>query len=213
MSMESKPDMRTAQEPAGDPVPVSSGGPAGGLVHEPTNRPVCAGDPVPVRERASASVSIPATGWFEIVSINVSDRTGIRKTPVSAASLEKGRGIVGDAHAGILEDRQVSLLAMEEIEGASAVLCAKAASGMALKPGDFAENITTRGLALHELPVGATIELGECLLEVSKIGKDCHSACEIRRLVGDCVMPRRGIFVRVLRGGEVAREDRGHYRF
>ncbi|MCX7023639.1 MAG: MOSC domain-containing protein [Spirochaetes bacterium] len=153
---------------------------------------------------------------FEIVSLNVSERTGTRKTPVASVRLEEGRGVSGDAHSGILEDRQVSLLAVEEIDGASETLrkggCANAAPGMMLKPGDFAENVTTRGVALHELPVGTRIELGDALVEVSKIGKECHAACEIRRLVGDCVMPRRGIFARVIRGGEVRVADRGRYR-
>ncbi|MDP2792448.1 MAG: hypothetical protein Q8O15_11910, partial [Rectinemataceae bacterium] len=155
------------------------------------------------RGAAPVAHAIPSEGYFDVVSLNVSDRTGIRKTPVSSVILAGGRGIEGDAHAGIIENRQVSMLAVEEIEGASAILCAKAESGVALKPGDFAENITTRGLALHELPVGTRIELGATILEVSKIGKECHTACEIRRLVGDCVMPKRGIFVRVLKGGEV----------
>ncbi|MBL8966648.1 MAG: hypothetical protein JNG85_06535 [Spirochaetaceae bacterium] len=165
---------------------------------------------------------LPTEGDFEIVSLNVSMITGVRKTPVGAFVLAPGLGVEGDAHAGLVEDRQVSLLAVEEIEEASAVLQARKASGQAggcarasldsLKPGDFAENVTTRGLALHELPVGTRVEIGGALLEVSKIGKECHTACEIRRLVGDCVMPRKGIFMRVLRGGEVRREDRGHYR-
>ena len=73
--------------------------------------------------------------------------------------------------------------------------------------------MTTRGAALHLLPLGTEISMGEALLEVSQIGKECHVGCEIRRLVGDCVMPRRGIFARVVRGGRVGREDRCHYRF
>ncbi len=159
------------------------------------------------------------TREFEIVSLNVSERTGVRKHPVRSIVLVEGRGVEGDAHAGLLDDRQVSLLAAEDIEAASAALaskeplsCVKAGPDATLKPGDFAENVTTRGVALHELPVGTRIELGAALVEVSKIGKECHAACEIRRMVGDCVMPRRGIFVRVLRGGEVRVEDRGRYR-
>jgi hypothetical protein len=169
-------------------------------------------------------------GDFQIVSLNVSEKTGTRKRPVSSLRLEAGRGVAGDAHAGVIENRQVSLLAVEEIEAASARLCPGYADGeegtmfrgagpattapalASLKPGDFAENITTRGVALHELPVGTTLEIGGALLEVSKIGKECHAACEIRRLVGDCVMPRKGIFARVLRGGEISNEDSGHYR-
>lgn len=155
-------------------------------------------------------------GDFEIVSLNVSEHTGTRKHPVERFVLESGRGVVGDAHAGLIEDRQVSLLAAEEIEKASDGLkaggCALVAGLDGLRPGDFAENITTRGLALHLLPLGTEIRIGGTVLEVSKIGKECHAGCEIRRLVGDCVMPRKGIFARVISGGEVRREDSCHYR-
>jgi hypothetical protein len=176
--------------------------------------------------------TLPPEGAFQIVSLNVSTKTGTRKRPVQDLRLEERRGIAGDAHAGLIEERQVSLLAIEEIEAANVRLCpgyasddsaaspirmeaAPEAEGHALsslKPGDFAENITTRGLALHELPLGTLLEIGGTLLEVSKIGKECHAACEIRRLVGDCVMPRKGIFARVLRGGKISCEDSGHYR-
>lgn len=153
-------------------------------------------------------------GDFHIVSLNVSEKTGVRKKPVERVGFALGEGIVGDAHRGLLEKRQVSLLAVEEIEAAGVVLREKfGTDAMALNPGDFAENITTRGLALHELPVGTQLEIGGALLEVSQIGKECHTSCEIRRLVGDCAMPRKGIFARVLREGEARREDRGHYRF
>lgn len=160
---------------------------------------------------------VPAEGDFEIVSLNISRVTGTRKTPVGSFSLVAGFGVLDDAHAGMKEDRQVSLLAVEEIEKASARLgesgCAKSGGKDSLDPGDFAENITTRGLELHLLPLGTKIQIGEAVLEVSKIGKECHAACEIKRLVGDCVMPRRGIFARVLKGGEIHREDRCHYSF
>jgi len=162
--------------------------------------------------------AIPAEGEFQVVSINVSERTGTRKSPVQEALLVPGKGIDGDAHAGMLEDRQVSFLALEEIEQASARLselmragCALAGALDHLSPGDFAENITTKGVELHRLPLGTRLRIGETVLEVSKIGKECHTACEIRRLVGDCVMPRKGIFARVLVGGRIHREDRGHY--
>lgn len=159
---------------------------------------------------------LPDEGDFQIVSLNVSARTGTRKKPVDSVFLMEGYGIRDDAHSGLLEDRQVSLLAMEELEKASESLslskCTKAAGIEKLSPGDFAENITTRGLQLHLLPIGARLEIGDAVLEVSKIGKECHAACEIRTLVGDCVMPRRGIFARVLRGGEVSRADSCHYR-
>lgn len=160
--------------------------------------------------------ALPNEGEFEIVSLNVSRKTGTRKAPTESVVLVEGSGIEGDAHAGVLEKRQVSFLAAEEIEGASAQLagqCALAGGLDRLAPGDFAENVTTRGVALHLLPLGTEIRIGEALLEVSQIGKECHAACEIRRLVGDCVMPRKGIFARVVRGGRISREDRGHYRF
>jgi MOSC domain-containing protein YiiM len=175
--------------------------------------PQSAGNPT-----SDGAPAIPAEGEFQIVSINVSERTGTRKSPVQEALLVPGKGIEGDAHAGVLEDRQVSFLALEEIEQASARLselmragCALAGALDHLSPGDFAENITTKGVELHRLPLGTRLRIGETVLEVSKIGKECHTACEIRRLVGDCVMPRKGIFARVLVGGRIHREDRGHY--
>lgn len=161
---------------------------------------------------------LPREGDFEIVSLNVSDEKGKRKRPVASVTLVAGKGVEHDAHSGVLEDRQVSFLAMEEIEGANAKLAAGEGSGCVkappggIGPGDFAENVTTRGVSLHELPIGTRLQIGGAVLEVSKIGKECHAACEIRTLVGDCIMPRRGIFGRVIQGGEVKREDRGHYR-
>jgi len=158
---------------------------------------------------------IHSEGEFEIVSLNVSSTTGTRKKPVQSITVVPGKGIEGDAHAGLIENRQISLLAIEEIEIASSQLvkngCPVVGGLTSLAPGDFAENITTRGVALHLLPIGTRLEIGEAVLEVSKIGKECHTSCEIRRLVGDCVMPRKGIFARVIKGGVIRNEDRGHY--
>ncbi len=154
-------------------------------------------------------------GDFELVSVNVSARLGMRKVSVDRVRFLAGKGIAGDAHAGLQEKRQVSLLAVEEIETAAAELRTKLGADAPLarlEPGDFAENITTRGLALHELPLGTVLEVGSARLEVSQIGKECHAGCEIRKLVGDCVMPRRGIFARVLESGEASSADRGRYR-
>lgn len=142
---------------------------------------------------------LPALGEFEIVSLNVSAATGVRKRPAERVLFEAGRGVAGDAHAGLRPDRQVSLLAEEDF-----------AEGR--KPGDYAENVTTRGVELHLLPLGTRIEIGSAVLEITKIGKECHDACEILRLSGDCVMPRRGVFAAVVKSGEVRREDRGRYR-
>jgi MOSC domain-containing protein YiiM len=135
---------------------------------------------------------------FRILSLNVSERTGEQKKPVpaSAVTLGANHGIVGDAHAGVWH-RQVSLLASEDID-------AMRGKGIEIGFGDFAENITTWGVDLASLPVGTRLYLGEAVLEVTQIGKECHSHCAIYRAVGDCVMPRRGIFARVLKGGEVS---------
>jgi MOSC domain-containing protein YiiM len=140
---------------------------------------------------------------FTLLSINISAGTGARKTPVSRAVLKENHGILGDGHAGIWH-RQVSLLAEEDI----ATLRGR---GIEIGFGDFAENLTTSGIDLGSLPVGARLCIGEALLEVTQIGKECHHDCAIFQAVGDCVMPRRGVFARVMRGGEIDRESRCHY--
>jgi MOSC domain-containing protein YiiM len=140
---------------------------------------------------------------FSILSINVSARTGEPKQPVERALLREGHGIEGDGHAGDWH-RQVSLLADEDIE-------AMRGKGVELPFGAFAENLTTRGIDLSALPVGARLHVGPALLEITQKGKECHAGCVISRAVGDCVMPRRGVFARVLRGGEVDRASRCHY--
>ncbi len=140
---------------------------------------------------------------FSILSINVSARTGERKTPVERAVLRESHGIEGDAHAGDW-DRQVSLLADEDIEGMRG-------RGVELSFGAFAENITTRGIDLGSLPVGARLHVGGAILEVTQIGKECHGECAISKTVGDCVMPRRGVFTRVIKGGEIDRESSCYY--
>jgi MOSC domain-containing protein YiiM len=130
-----------------------------------------------------------------VVSINVSDRKGVRKKPVGEARVLAEHGIEGDAHASGKWQRQVSLLAMESIGKMQAM-------GLKVGPGDFAENITTEGIDLVALPVGTRVALGDTVLaEVSQIGKVCHSRCAIYEAAGDCVMPREGIFVKVIRGG------------
>jgi MOSC domain-containing protein YiiM len=147
---------------------------------------------------------VNAQGDFQVLSINISVGKGTRKQPVETAVLKEGHGIVGDAHAGDWH-RQVSLLADEDIE-------TMRGKGVQLDFGDFAENITTRGVELYSLPIGARISLGQAELEVTQIGKECHQGCAIFQAVGDCVMPRRGIFARVLKGGTISRESSGHYR-
>jgi len=140
---------------------------------------------------------------FKIMSVNISEKKGVRKHQVKSIELQIGHGIVNDAHAGDWH-RQVSLLAEEDIE-----LMRK--GGVDLVWGDFAENITTLGVVLHELPIGTILTIGDTELEVTQIGKSCHSACEIRKLVGDCIMPKRGIFAKVLKGGMITNENIGYY--
>jgi len=135
----------------------------------------------------------------KVVSINISTEKGVVKKPVDEAVLQKGHGIVGDAHAGDWH-RQVSLLAEESIDKMRV-------SGVTLSPGVFAENITTRGLTLCTLPIGTQLKIGEAVLSVTQIGKECHMGCEIRRIVGDCVMPREGIFAVVVKEGTIRPED------
>ena len=131
-----------------------------------------------------------------ITSINISPHKGTFKQPVSQAELRVDYGIVGDAHAGNWH-RQISLLAQESIDKMTAL-------GLeGLVPGMFAENMTTEGIELFSLPVGARLKLGDCLVEVTQIGKECHQHCEIYKKVGQCIMPREGIFVKVLEPGVV----------
>ena len=134
-----------------------------------------------------------------VAAVNVSESKGQQKKPTSAVMLRVDHGIEGDAHAGDWH-RQVSLLAQESVDK-------MLAAGLDVGPGDFAENITTTGLQVDTLPVYTTLELGEALVEVTQIGKECHSHCAVYHQAGDCVMPREGIFVRVLRGGRVAPGD------
>ncbi len=136
-----------------------------------------------------------------VIAVCTSEKKGTVKKPVPEITLRKDYGVVGDAHADCATHRQVSLLAIESIDKMRR-------KGFALNPGDFAENITTHGVDLPSLPVGARLQLGEeVLLEMTQIGKECHAACEIRRLVGDCIMPREGVFTRVIRGGRVKAGD------
>ena len=128
-----------------------------------------------------------------------SKTVGLTKHEVAQICLQEGHGILGDAHAGNWH-RQVSLLGMESVAKVKAVL-------PDLAPGAFAENILTSGLTLYSLPVGTKIRVGEAILEITQIGKECHQGCAIRRLTGDCVMPREGVFAVVLKGGTVRKGD------
>jgi len=138
-----------------------------------------------------------------VIAVNISDKKGTKKKTVEKCVVLKEHGIEGDAHAGKWH-RQVSLLAVESIDKMQAKL-----TNITLEYGDFAENITTRGIDLKNLPIGTRLKVGDdVLLEVTQIGKECHLACDIRKQVGDCIMPREGIFAKVLEEGEIKAGDK-----
>lgn len=136
----------------------------------------------------------------KIVAVCTSETKGVRKSNVGEGFLQKEHGFVGDAHAGDWH-RQVSLLALESVQKMRDM-------GLDVNPGDFAENLTTENLDLVSLPIGTKMSLGEeVLLEVTQIGKECHTRCAIYYQAGDCVMPKEGIFARVLQGGKISVGD------
>ena len=133
----------------------------------------------------------------KIVAVCTSEEKGTRKKAVNEGLFREDYGLVGDAHADCCTHRQVSLLAQESIDKMLAL-------GVKVGPGDFAENITTEGIDLVSLSIGTIISIGEdILLEVTQIGKECHTPCAIYRQAGVCVMPTEGIFTRVICGGVV----------
>ena len=137
----------------------------------------------------------------KIVSVNISDKKGVRKKAADKVLLVEDFGIQGDAHASGEWHRQVSLLAIESIAKMQE-------KGLDVHPGDFAENITTEGIDLPALPVGTQMAIGDDVeIEVTQIGKECHNRCAIYYQAGDCVMPKEGIFVKVLKGGSVKKGD------
>lgn len=130
-----------------------------------------------------------------VKAVCISEKKGTRKNEVSSIKVVIDHGIVGDAHAGNWH-RQISLLAKESIDKLKG-------HGFELTPGAFAENIVTEGINLVDLPIGAKLKVGNSILEVTQIGKECHNDCEIKRTAGMCVMPTEGIFAIVLKDGEI----------
>jgi MOSC domain-containing protein YiiM len=137
----------------------------------------------------------------KVISINISEKRGTVKTPVESAVFVEGKGIEGDAHFGLDDIKQISLLAEESIDKM------RKEGFDFLVPGIFAENITTEGIILKNLPIGTRLKIGETIQEVSKIGKECHTDCEIKQKAGKCIMPLEGIFTRVKKGGTVKKGD------
>jgi MOSC domain-containing protein YiiM len=137
----------------------------------------------------------------KIVAVCKSEKKGMKKTPQATIILKKAYGVVGDAHADCQTHRQVSLLAIESIDKMRA-------KGFELQLGDFAENLTTEGIDLCSLPIGARMRVGKgVVLEMTQIGKECHADCAVRKEVGDCIMPREGVFTKVIRGGTIRPGD------
>jgi MOSC domain-containing protein YiiM len=137
----------------------------------------------------------------KIVAVCKSEKKGMKKVPQPTITLKKAYGVEGDAHADCQTHRQVSLLAIESIDKMRA-------KGFELQPGDFAENLTTEGIDLCSLPIGARMRAGkEVVLEMTQIGKQCHANCAVRQEVGDCIMPREGVFTKVIRGGTIRPGD------
>ena len=137
-----------------------------------------------------------ATIKGSVKAISISEKKGMKKTNVPEAEVKTDFGIVGDAHGGNWH-RQISLLAIESIDKMIEM-------GADVLPGSFAENITTQGMELLGLPIGSTLRIGnEIELEVTQIGKECHTRCEIYQQVGDCIMPREGIFTKVIKAGRI----------
>jgi len=136
----------------------------------------------------------------KVLSINTSEKKGVVKNSVTEAVFLEGKGIEGDAHCGLDDIKQVSLLANESVDKMRAM-------GLELIAGAFAENITTEGIELKTLPIGTKLQIGDTIQEVSRIGKECHTGCAIKQQTGTCVMPTEGIFTKVIKGGTVKPGD------
>ena len=148
-----------------------------------------------------SGVYIAKENKAKVLSINTSKEKGVIKHPIESGVFIEDSGLEDDAHSGDWH-RQVSLLGIESFGKM------KAEGVEGLVPGIFAENITTEGIVLYELPIGTRLEIGETLHEVTQIGKKCHSGCEISKKVGKCVMPEEGIFTKVLKGGLIREGDK-----
>jgi len=137
----------------------------------------------------------------KIIAVCRSEKKGTKKENITGGILREDYGLIGDAHADCSTQRQVSLLAIESINKIKEL-------GFNVGPGDFAENLTTKGIDLISLPVGTQLSIGkEVILEITQTGKECHSGCAIRRQIGKCIMPREGVFAKVIRGGFVGVGD------
>ncbi len=143
----------------------------------------------------------PGCIMARIIAVCKSKKKGTKKEAIAEGILKKDYGLIGDAHADGGTHRQISLLATESINKMQQL-------GLEVGPGDFAENLTTEGIDLVSLPVGTHISIGEgSVLEITQIGKDCHTRCAIYRQLGKCIMPQEGVFAKVIKGGLVKSGD------
>lgn len=136
----------------------------------------------------------------KVLAVNISEIKGVPKQEIEKGYFQVDHGLVGDAHAANWH-RQVSLLGTESVDKLRAAGIANLGAGI------FAENITTEGIILYELPIGTRLKIGETVMEVTQIGKECHKECAIKRIAGDCVMPREGIFTKVITPGWIKPGD------
>ena len=134
-----------------------------------------------------------------IIAVCKSKKKGTKKEAIADSIIKEGYGLINDAHADYWH-RQVSLLAIESITKMRDM-------GFDVGPGDFAENLTTEGIELTSLPIGSRLSVGDVVLEVTQIGKECHTGCAIMSQTGKCIMPKEGIFAKVLHGGKVKTGD------
>lgn len=132
----------------------------------------------------------------EVVAVCISEQKGTKKHEMPFVDVKVNHGIIGDAHAGSWH-RQISLLAIESVDKMRSF-------GLKLHHGDFAENIVTSGIKLNELPIGTKLSIGDVCLEITQIGKECHNDCEIKKLVGKCIMPTEGVFAKVVKEGRIS---------
>jgi MOSC domain-containing protein YiiM len=148
------------------------------------------------------SVTIDKSIKSKLIAISISKKKGIPKSNILEANLIENFGIEGDAHASENWHRQISILALESIDKMKEKL-------PKLTPGIFAENLTTIGINLLQLNIGSQIKIGkEAILEITQIGKECHSKCAIFYKAGDCIMPKEGIFAKVIAGGKIQIDDK-----
>lgn len=137
----------------------------------------------------------------KVVAVCTSPRKHTKKKNIGEGVIKENYGIIGDAHGNSNTHRQISLLAIESIDKMRTL-------SLNVHPGDFAENITTEGINLPSIPIGAKILIEDIILEVTQIGKECNNPCSIGQQIGDCVMPREGIFARVINGGKIKIGDK-----